>query len=229
MDVMKLKTNVWRWMSLNTDFDAVSNRYGHQIVADGLPKYTGMADAGIVYTLTTTSSGVTLAAANASTTAATFQPVVGFINPLGSGVTAILIEATYGIQSTGASAANEGIPFYEITTVSTPASTSIGSAVVLNHKTLAQAAAGGQKVIASINSAFTGNGSTWIYVKPFAGAAGARTAAPTASINVSGMSKEPLDGLIQIPPGVGVGLGVLAAGTNITVAATLTWAEVPSM
>ena len=190
------------------------------IVQAGHAKYQEAVLRGNVYSLTTTSSGVTLASANASTTAATAQPIVGFINPANSGVNCVILEARCGPQATGGSAANEGVYGFQI--AANGASTSITGTPPTNNL---RWTATGSRVIGAVNAAFTGNTITWVWAMPFVGV-GPRFAAPTASINVHGIEREIVDGLIIIPPGTGIGLFTLGAGTAITVGASLIWDEV---
>ena len=190
--------------------------------ADRHGRYQEAVFRGNVYCLTTGTGGVALAAANASLVAATFQPLVGLLNPTNSLVAAVILQACYGTQATGAAAANEGIPVYQV--AAPGASTTIAGTVPLSMKTLTAA---GSKMIGSVNQAYTGNTVTWIVLKPFAGAEGPRMTAPTASINVNSLGSEELAGMILVPPGAAFGIGVLAAGTTITSAASLVWEEIP--
>lgn len=201
--------------------DARASRDRCMVVQDGHGRYQEAVFRGNVFYLTTTTSGVALAAANASTTAATAQPIVGILNPQNSGVIACILEVRYGPQATGASAANEGIPMYQV--APQLASTSITGTLPLSAKLQIS---GGSKMVGSVNQAYTGNAVTWITAMPFAGGNGPRFAAPTASINVNGVAREDVGGLIMIPPGTAFGVFVLAAGTTITVAGGLVWEEI---
>jgi hypothetical protein len=195
------------------------------VVSDGAARYQELVFRGNnqgVFALSTTTSGVTLAAANASLVAATFQPIVGFFNPAASGKICSILQVSYGVQATGAAAVNEGIPIYQVT--GQGASTTITGTNPLNLKTMLT---GGSVCIGSVNQAFTGNASTFIQLKPFTGLGGGpRVTAPTASINTNTLAIDNVDGLIQIPPGFAFGLGVLASGTTITVASSIIWTEI---
>ena len=191
------------------------------VTQDGHAKYQEAVFRGNCYSVMTAAAGVTLAAANASLTAATAQPIVGFLNPVNSGVNCVIWEVVCGPQATGGSAANEGAYVYQYAPGS--ASTSISGTVPLSLKTMT---AGGSRCIGSLNQAFTANAVTWIQLKPMVTNV-SRFAAPTASINVNGIGKDMVDGVIVIPPGCAFGVFTLATGTAITVGASLTWEEIP--
>lgn len=193
-------------------------------VGDAAAHYQETIYRGNAYVLNTGTAGVALAAANASLVNTTFQPIVGFLNPSNSGVIAVILHGIYGPQATGASAVNEGIPIYQV--CGPNAASTIAQANQTNPTNLKTLLASGSLMIGSVNQAFAGISPAWTVLKPFVGS-GPRFSAPTASINVNGVAVENVDGLIQIPPGWAIGLGVLAAGTTITVTGGLVWKEIP--
>lgn len=195
---------------------AIADREANLKVALGHAEYTESARRGKLYTLA--ASALTITAANASAGAVgVLKPIVGFYNPLGSGVNAVLVNAR-AFHTSGTSGgplmwnflcgknwtpAAAGSIFNNLLSNVTPN----GSAMVAQNSVIALADT-------VISTAFN-------VLAPFGGP-------DNTALGAGGEAGhyEDLKGQIVVPPGCEIALTATATGTSDVVSASMSWEEV---
>lgn len=195
---------------------STSDREGNTKEALGHPEYTESARRGKMYSLN--AAAYTVVAANASAGAiGTFKPIVGFYNPLGSGVNAVITSAK--LYSTSGTSGGPFLWNYLCGQAWTPAAGgTIYNNLLSNTTPNGSAMIAQNNVIALSNSVLT---TAFIAHSVFGG--------PDNTVLSSGGEAghfEDLKGQIVVPPGCEFGLAATAAGTSHVVNASLTWEEV---
>jgi hypothetical protein len=181
------------------------------------PNYE-MAKTGNLWTLATAVAGVTVAAANVFSSVAPFQPIVGIINPAGSGYDMVIIRAS--IIWNGGTPAAGGVVWCTLGVSATGLVTAAGGNGAINNYTFA---VGGSKAKTFVNSALTGNTTVAASLLDYIN--GPSTGALAANSFPSGI--DAADGRIVVPQGCFLGIGAGAAGTSPIINASMTWLEEP--
>lgn len=187
---------------------------GALIVAHGHGRYQEPAVQGGLWTLSTAAAGVTIGATNVFSSAAG-TPIVGIVNPAGSGKNCVITRAVV-ICASGTAAAGGWVWGYITPSLAAPIS-ALGGNGAVNNGTLVT---GGSIAKTFVNSALTGApaGSLLRYL------GGPTTGAAAANQNLT--TQEETSGDIICPPGGMIGIFAAAAGTSPIVNASMTWEEV---
>ena len=195
----------------------IADREGNTKVTLGHAEYTESARRGKIFTIST--AAFTVNAANASAGAiGTAKPIVGFYNPTGSGVNAVLNN-----EEEWHTSGTPGGPlvFNFFCGVNW---TSASSGTVFNNL-LSNNTPNGSQMIAQVGQipattpAIT---STMLVLEP---AGGPSAVAIGTGVGETGHSKD-LKGAIVVPPGCLIGLYATATGSNDVISASLSWEEV---
>jgi len=190
------------------------------ISTDAHARYQEAVIRGNVFTLSSVTAGITVAAANNSPLAAnTGQPLVGIFNPASNKFCASILRA-FVSQISGTPAA---VPMFFWNVIASPAGITAASAnPPINNFTFKGV---GSSMQGYINSALTGS-VVAIVLRPIAGitiATPTALAQGTASVSIL----EETAGEIIVPPGGFCGIAVgNGAGTTWLVSASMTWEEV---
>lgn len=202
----------------------IADREGNTKAVLGHAEYTESARRGTLFS--TINAGYTIVAANATKGAiATFSPIVGFINPLGSGVNAVIVNHREwhtsgtpggplifnfycGQNWVPAALGNAGYTLYNNKLSNNTLNTAPGSAMIVQSG-----------AVPTTTPAITSN------MLPFLPAGGPAAVAIATSDAEAGHYEDD-KGQIVVPPGCLFGLASTATGTADVVTASLTWEEV---
>ena len=198
--------------------DGRSGPYGEMLVGDLLARYAELSLEGRVFS--TVIKTVTIAAThNSPIAAATATPVVGFLNPLGSKRTAILLRAQLSTVS-GTPAGGQGVlnAIHGVGTSITAASAGSIFATLLD----AAASPDGSSMVPFNNTALTGlSPATGREIALLGGVSA------VAAGSLANPQAEDLGGFIIVPPNTLVAIMAgTGAGTTWIVNGGLTWAEI---
>ncbi len=195
----------------------LADREGNTKATLGHAEYTEASRRGRVFSLAATA--YTIIAANATGGAiGTYKPIVGFYNPLGSGVNAVLIN-----EEEWHTSGTPGGPLVFNYFCGVNWSSAVGGTV--QNNLLSALTPNGSQMIAQNNTAVTTNPAITTAVSTFTVAGGPAAVAIATATGETGHSKD-LKGLIAVPPGCLFGLSSTATGTNDVVSASLSWEEV---
>lgn len=195
----------------------IGDREGNTKAVLGHAEYTESARRGKVFSLAAT--GYTIIAANATGGAiGTFKPIVGFYNPLGSGVNAVLIN-----EEEWHTSGTPGGPLVFNYFCGVNWNSAVGGTV--QNNLLSNLTPNGSSMIAQNNTVVTTNPAITTAVSTFTVAGGPAAVAIATATGETGHSKD-LKGAIAVPPGCMVALASTATGTSDVVSASLTWEEV---
>lgn len=195
----------------------LADREGNTKATAGHADYTEITRRGKVFTLANAS--YTILAQNASGGAiGTAKPIVGFYNPTGSGVNAMLINE----EEWHASGTPGGPLIFNFYCGQNW--TSVSSGTVYNNL-LSNNTPNGSQMIAQNNQNVNTNPAITSALLVLQPAGGPSTVAIATGTGETGHSKD-LRGLIAVPPGCFFGLFSTATGTNDAVSASLSWEEV---
>lgn len=195
----------------------ISDREGNTKGVLGHAEYTESSRRGKVYSLAATA--YTIIAANASGGAiGTFKPIVGFYNPLGSGVNAVLLN----FEEWHTSGTPGGPLVYNFFCGQNWNSVVGGS---IQNNLLSNLTPGGSLMIAQNNTVVTTNPAITTAMSTFTVAGGPSAVAIATATGETGHTKD-LKGAIAVPPGCAFGIASTATGTSDVVNASLSWEEI---
>jgi hypothetical protein len=195
----------------------LADREGNTKIALGHAEITEATRRGRVYT--TANNAYTIVAQNASAgNIGTAKPIVGFYNPLGSGVNAVLINE----EEWHTSGTPGGPLIFNYFCGQTWVSVSSGT---IYNNLLSASAASGSAMIPQNNQNLTANPAITTAMNALAPAGGPETTVLTTSSGLAGHTKD-LKGQIVVPPGCAFGLFATGTGTSDIVSASLTWEEI---
>ena len=195
----------------------ISDREGNTLATLGHSEYANSGRRGKIFSLAATA--YTVIAANASGGAiGTFKPIVGFYNPLGSGVNAILVN-----EEEWHTSGTPGGPLVFNYFCGQNWNSAVGGTV--QNNLLSNLTPNGSSMIAQNNTVVTTNPAITTAVSTFTVAGGPAAVAIATATGETGHSKD-LKGAIVVPPGCLFGLASTATGTNDVVSASLSWEEV---
>ncbi len=194
----------------------ISDREGNTKVALGHAEYTESARRGKLYTLASTALTVTAAHVSAGAVG-TLKPILGFYNPLGSGVNAVLINAR-AFHTSGTTGGPLMWNFLCGQNWTPAAGGSIFNDLLSNVTPNGSFMVAQNNVIALSNSVIT---TAFNVLAPFGG--------PDNTALSSGGEAghyEDLKGQIVVPPGCEIALTATATGTSDVVSASMSWEEI---
>lgn len=194
-----------------------ADREGNTKGTLGHAEYTESARRGKVFTLANTA--YTIVAQNATGGAiGTAKPIVGFYNPTGSGVNAILVN-----EEEWHTSGTPGGPLI-FNFFCGQNWTSVSSGTVYNNL-LSNNTPNGSAMIAQNNQNLTTTPAITTAMNVLSTAGGPGAVAIATGAGETGHSKD-LKGVIAVPPGCAFGLFSTATGTSDIVSASLSWEEV---
>lgn len=202
---------------------ARAGRQGDQIVSELHGRFYEQAYRGNLFSNGVTA--LTALTANTITLTATTTPILGIYNPLGSGVNAVILQATLASGINNAATTGPGAFIWAASTGNTAIST--GSAPV-NHLTLA---ASGSKCKGMAFVALTGLTTNLVALEAadFPTPTIITTAAVATSIQTpTVVSTQNIDGSFVVPPGGVLALLNTVSTTTVSVTGRLMWEEVPA-
>jgi len=166
--------------------------------------------------------GVTALSANTITLTAATTPIIGVWNPSTSTVNLVIAKAKLQVAVTAASAVAPGGFVWATSIGNTAISTGL---TPINRKTLA--AAGSQAKGFNITTALTGLTNNLVVME--ASAFGTLVAAQPSTVAplISAPAQEEFDGSLIVPPGGVLALLNTVSSVTVSVAAGLSWEEVP--
>lgn len=193
----------------------LADREGNTKEVLGHAEYTEPARRGKLFTLA--ANAYTIIAANASAgNIATFKPIVGFYNPTGSGVNAVIVNAKE-YHTSGTPGGPLIWNFYCGVNWSSAVSGTIYNNLLSNNTP------NGSSMIAQNNTfPLTNPGITSAMLA--LGPVGGPTTGASA-LGISGTDHD-LKGQIVVPPGCFLGMASTTTGTTDIVSASVTWEEV---
>lgn len=195
----------------------LADREGNTKAVLGHAEYTESARRGKLFTLSNTA--YTIIAANASAgTLGTFKPIVGFYNPLGSGVNAVIVNHKE-FHTSGTPGGPLVWNFYCGQNWTTAASGTVYNNLLSNNTP------NGSYMIAQ-NNALPGTNPAISSAMLVFGVAGGPAAAAIATGTGETGTNNDNKGQIVVPPGCVLGLASTATGTSDVVSASITWEEV---
>lgn len=196
---------------------AISDREGNQKVALGHAEYTESTRRGKLFTLA--ANAYTIIAANVSAgSVGSWKPVVGFYNPIGSGVNAVLVNA----KEYHTSGTPGGPLLWNFFCGQNWSSTVSGS---IFNDLLSNNTPNGSAMIAQNNTAVGTTPAISSTLNVLGVLSGPPALAVTAGTGEAGADHD-LKGQIVVPPGCLIGLAATATGTTDIVSASISWEEV---
>lgn len=145
-------------------------------------------------------------------------PLIGIYNPANSGVDLVLLQARYGVRTTGTAAATLDFDFYEVNQ---------GGVAVTGTQTQARnmysQANTGSQAYGMVNTANTAALASTLVAPSLSIGAAAAAAALNAGVYV-----DDLKGALIVAPGCYLALGASATLTAASIDASLIWAELPA-
>ena len=194
----------------------ISDREGNLKAALGHAEYTEVARRGKVYTLA--ANAYTIIGANVSNIViGAWKPIVGFYNPLGSGVNAVLVNSR-AFRTSGTSGGPLLWAFFCGQNWSSTVSGTIFNNLLSNNTP------NGSAMIAQNNTAV----GTTPSISNSLNILGTFGGPDTTALGAGGEAghSEDLKGQIVVPPGCLLGLAATATGTSEVINASLSWEEV---
>lgn len=195
----------------------LADREGNTKATLGHAEYTESARRGRLFSLA--ANAYTIVAANATTGAiGTFKPIVGFYNPTGSGVNAVIVNHKE-FHTSG----TPGGPLIWNFFCGVNWSSAVGGTIYNNL--LSNLTPNGSQMIAQNNTAVTTNPAITTAMNAFGVAAGPAAVAVATGTGETGTNNDD-KGQIVVPPGCLLALASTATGTSDVVSASVTWEEV---
>lgn len=195
----------------------LADREGNTKETLGHAEYTEPARRGKIFTLS--NAAYTIVAQNATGGAiGTSKPIVGFYNPTGSGVNAILVN-----EEEWHTSGTPGGPLI-FNFFCGQNWTSVSSGTIFSNL-LSNNTPNGSAMIAQNNQNLNTNPAITTAMNVLSTAGGPAAVAVATGTGESGHSKD-LKGAIVVPPGCAFGLFSTATGTADVVSASLSWEEV---
>ena len=200
------------------------SRKGGLVSQDVGGRYEEATYRNAVYSLSTASTGVALAAVNLVTTAiGTFQPILAVYNPLTSPVRLSILQAWMGFSAVPVSTAVSGAFFFVGN--SGQSISNAASATPFNCGTFK---ASGSQAIGITNAVLAGAVGNAILIRPVTSNIAVVAEPATANTILGNIIMEEVAGSFVVPPGAYLGLGNGTSTTTGTVVAGMTWEEIPS-
>ena len=195
----------------------IGDREGNTKAVLGHAEYTEPTRRGKFFTLA--ANAYTIVAANATTGAiGTFKPIVGFYNPLGSGVNAVIVNHKE-FHTSG----TPGGPLIWNFFCGVNWNSAVGGTIY--NDLLSNLTPNGSSMIAQNNTAVTTNPAITTAMNAFGVAAGPAAVAVATGTGETGTNNDD-KGQIAVPPGCLLALASTATGTSDVVSASITWEEV---
>ena len=195
----------------------LADREGNTKGTLGHAEYTEPARRGKFFTLS--AAAYTVIAANASAGAiGTFKPIVGFYNPSGSGVNAVIVNH----KEFHTSGTPGGPLIWNFFCGQTWNSAATGT---IYNNLLSNLSPNGSNMIAQNNVAVTTNPAITTAMNVLGVAGGPAAVAVATGTGETGTNNDD-KGQIVVPPGCLLGLASTATGTSDVVSASITWEEV---
>lgn len=202
--------------------------FGEIIISELRGRFYEQNRRGTLYRCGITSTSISNATFTLATLDATATPIIGLVNPIGSGMNAVILQATLGVTQTALQATGPGA--YVWASGLTTVNITTGGTAPMSCKTLLTGGSVMKNLCCTALTALTpslvirhasslGGGSA-IGAAFLATQAGAQTVQPPGSV-------ENFDGSLFVPPG-GV-LGLLASVTPVghSAVAGILWDEIP--
>lgn len=195
----------------------IADREGNTKATSGHGLYTESARRGRLFSLA--ANAYTVIAANATTGAiGTFKPIVGFYNPIGSPVNAVIIN-----HREWSTSGTPGGPFIFNFFCGQNWNSAAGGTIYNNL--LSASSQSGSYMVPQNNTVVTTNPAITTAMNAFVPAGGDETTILTTSSGEAGHAEDD-QGQIVVPPGCLFAIASTATGTSQIVSASLTWEEV---